>query len=97
MIFSTRWVKTAALALSDNSVRIDDEKLMQEEKLAIILGTEGDGLAIETIADCDYTVKIPMTHGVDSLNVAAASAVAFWQVAEPFRDGVSGFLHSKSH
>ena len=73
--------KTAALALSDNSVRIDDEKLMQEEKLAIILGTEGDGLATETIADCDYTVKIPMTHGVDSLNVAAASAVAFWQLA----------------
>lgn len=73
--------KTAALALSDDSVRIDDEKLMQEEKLAIILGTEGDGLATETIADCDYTVKIPMTHGVDSLNVAAASAVAFWQLA----------------
>lgn len=73
--------KTAALALSDDSVRIDDEKLMKEEKLAIILGTEGDGLATETIADCDYTVKIPMTHGVDSLNVAAASAVAFWQLA----------------
>ena len=73
--------KTAALALSDDSVRIDDEKLMQEEKLAIILGTEGDGLATDTIADCDYTVKIPMTHGVDSLNVAAASAVAFWQLA----------------
>ncbi len=73
--------KTAALALSDNSVRIDNEQLMKEEKLAIILGTEGDGLAIETIANCDYTVKIPMTHGVDSLNVAAASAVAFWQLA----------------
>ena len=72
--------KTAAMALSDDSVRIDDEKLMSEEKLAIILGTEGDGLAAETIADCDYTVKIPMSHGVDSLNVAAASAVAFWQL-----------------
>lgn len=72
--------KTAAMALSDNSVSIDDEKLMSEEKLAIILGTEGDGLATATIADCDYTVKIPMSHGVDSLNVAAASAVAFWQL-----------------
>lgn len=76
--------KTAALALSDNSVRIDNEQLIKEEKLAIILGTEGDGLATETIADCDYTVKIPMTHGVDSLNVAAASAVAFWQLAGIF-------------
>ena len=72
--------KTAAMALSDNSVSIDDPKLMGEDKLAIILGTEGDGLAVETIADCDYTVKIPMSHGVDSLNVAAASAVAFWQL-----------------
>ena len=72
--------KTAAMALSDNSVRIDDPKLMAEEKLAIVLGTEGDGLAEATIAECDYTVKIPMTHGVDSLNVAAASAVAFWQL-----------------
>lgn len=72
--------KTAAMALSDDSVSIDDEKLMSEEKLAIILGTEGDGLATATIADCDYTVKIPMSHGVDSLNVAAASAVAFWQL-----------------
>lgn len=72
--------KTAAMALSDNSVSIDDEKLMAEDKLAIILGTEGDGLADETIADCDYTVKIPMYHDVDSLNVAAASAVAFWQL-----------------
>ena len=72
--------KTAAMALDDNSVSIDDPDLMQEEKLAIILGTEGDGLAAATIADCDYTVKIPMTHGVDSLNVAAASAVAFWQL-----------------
>ncbi len=72
--------RTAAMALSDQSVSIDDPGLMAEEKLAIILGTEGDGLAATTIADCDYTVKIPMTHGVDSLNVAAASAVAFWQL-----------------
>ena len=72
--------KTAAMALSDNSVSIDDQELMAEEKLAIILGTEGDGLADTTIASCDYTVKIPMSHGVDSLNVAAASAVAFWQL-----------------
>lgn len=72
--------KTAALALSDDSVSIDDPELMAEEKLAMILGTEGDGLAASTIADCDYTVKIPMSHGVDSLNVAAASAVAFWQL-----------------
>ena len=72
--------KTAAMALCDDSVGIDDEKLMAEEKLAIILGTEGDGLATATIADCDYTVKIPMSHGVDSLNVAAASAVAFWHL-----------------
>ena len=72
--------KTAAMALCDESVSIDDETLMSEDKLAIILGTEGDGLATATIADCDYTVKIPMSHGVDSLNVAAASAVAFWQL-----------------
>lgn len=72
--------KTAAMALSDRSVSIDDPQLMAEEKLAIVLGTEGDGLAQATIADCDYTVKIPMSHGVDSLNVAAASAVAFWQL-----------------
>ena len=72
--------KTVAMALRDDSVSIDDEKMMAEEKLAIVLGTEGDGLADHTIADCDYTVKIPMTHGVDSLNVAAASAVAFWQL-----------------
>ena len=65
--------------IENDSVRIDDEKLHAEEKLAIILGTEGDGLAAETMADCDYTVKIPMSHGVDSLNVAAASAVAFWE------------------
>ena len=72
--------KTAAMALTDNSVSIDHPDLLKEDKLAIILGTEGDGLASTTIADCDYTVKIPMTHGVDSLNVAAASAVAFWQL-----------------
>lgn len=72
--------KTAAMALSDNSVSIEDPQLMAEEKLAIVLGTEGDGLAPCTIADCDYTVRIPMSHGVDSLNVAAASAVAFWQL-----------------
>ena len=74
--------KTAAMALDDNSVSIDDPNLMAEEKLAIILGTEGDGLATTTIANCDYTVKIPMAHGVDSLNVAAASAVAFWQLGK---------------
>ena len=72
--------KTAAMALSDNSVSIDDPDLAKEEKLAIILGSEGDGLTDSTIADCDYTVKIPMYHGVDSLNVAAASAVAFWEL-----------------
>lgn len=74
--------KTAAMALTDNSVSIDDEKLLSEEKLAVILGTEGDGLCSETIDSCDYTVKIPMAHGVDSLNVAAASAVAFWQLSK---------------
>lgn len=72
--------KTAAMALTDQSVSIEDPRLMEEEKLAIVLGTEGDGLAEETIASCDYTVRIPMSHGVDSLNVAAASAVAFWQL-----------------
>lgn len=72
--------KTAAMALTDDSVSIDDPRLHSEEKLAIILGTEGDGLAQTTITACDYTVKIPMYHGVDSLNVAAASAVAFWEL-----------------
>ncbi len=72
--------KTAALALSDDSVSIDDPKLMAEERIAMLLGSEGDGLTEATIANCDYTVKIPMYHGVDSLNVAAASAVAFWQL-----------------
>jgi len=72
--------KTAAMALKEDTVNINNPLLMAEEKLAIILGTEGDGLADTTIDGCDYTVKIPMAHGVDSLNVAAASAVAFWQL-----------------
>ena len=72
--------KTAAMALTDNSVSIDHPALALEEKLAIVLGTEGDGLADSTIAACDYTVRIPMSHQVDSLNVAAASAVAFWEL-----------------
>ena len=72
--------QTAAMALNDNSIRIRDPQLTSAEKLAVVLGTEGDGLAENTIASCDFTVKIPMTHGVDSLNVAAASAVAFWQL-----------------
>ena len=72
--------QTAAMALSDIAVDIDDPQLMSAEKLAVFLGTEGDGLSRQTITDCDYTVCIPMAHGVDSLNVAAASAVAFWQL-----------------
>ena len=72
--------KTAAMALQHDTVAIDDRELLSEEKLAIVLGNEGDGLSAQTIAACDYTVKIPMSHGVDSLNVAAASAVAFWQL-----------------
>ena len=79
--------QTAAMALTDDSVSIDDKNLMAEEKLAIVLGTEGEGLAKRTIATCDYTVKIPMMHGVDSLNVAAASAVAFWQLGMAKTDG----------
>lgn len=74
--------KTAAMALRDDSLSIDDPRLLAEEKLAVVLGTEGDGLAAETIARCDYTVRIPMAHGVDSLNVAAASAVAFYQLGK---------------
>ncbi len=74
--------RTAAMALREESISIDDEALMSEKKLAVILGTEGDGLANQTIADCDYTVRIPMAHGVDSLNVAAAGAVAFWQLGK---------------
>ena len=72
--------RTAAMALRDDSVRLDDPRLMQGEKLAVVMGTEGDGLADATIAACDFTVRIPMHHGVDSLNVAAASAVAFYQL-----------------
>ena len=79
--------KTAAMALSDNSLTIYDRQLAEVEKLAIVLGTEGDGLAAGTIAECDYTVRIPMSHGVDSLNVAAASAVAFYQL---------GLMHSQA-
>jgi tRNA G18 (ribose-2'-O)-methylase SpoU len=70
--------KTAAMALRHDTVSISDEKLGSEQRLAVILGTEGEGLKEETILSCDYTIKIPMAHGVDSLNVAAASAVAFW-------------------
>jgi len=72
--------KTAAMALTDKSISMEDPALPRVEKLAVVLGTEGDGLVHQTIADCDYTVRIPMAHGVDSLNVAAASAVAFWQL-----------------
>jgi tRNA G18 (ribose-2'-O)-methylase SpoU len=72
--------RTAAMALREDSLSIDDPQLAAEERLAVILGSEGDGLTDGTIADCDYTVRIPMSHGVDSLNVAAASAVAFWQL-----------------
>lgn len=75
--------KTVALALTDRSVSIDDPLLAAEPRLALVLGTEGDGLAAETISACDYTARIPMSHGVDSLNVAAASAVAFWQLRHP--------------
>lgn len=72
--------KSAAMALSDDSVSVDDPRLAKEERLAIVLGTEGTGLTKQTIADCDYTVRIPMSHGVDSLNVGAAGAIAFWQL-----------------
>ena len=80
--------KTAAIALKSDSLPIYDPRLAKIDKLAIVLGTEGDGLAAGTIADCDYTVLIPMSHGVDSLNVAAASAVAFYQLAA--LDGIDG-------
>lgn len=79
--------KTVAMALKEDSLDIYDPRLQQEDKLAVVLGTEGDGLAAETIAHCDYTVRIPMSHGVDSLNVAAASAVAFFQL---------GLLHDRN-
>ena len=72
--------RTVAMALKDNSLSINDPRLSEEKKLAVIMGTEGDGLSERTISDCDFTVKIPMYHGVDSLNVAAASAVAFYQL-----------------
>ena len=75
--------QTAAMALRDDSLSIRDPQLREAEKLAVVLGTEGDGLAPATIAACDYTVRIPMSHGVDSLNVAAASAVAFFQLGAP--------------
>ena len=78
--------RTAAMALKEDSVSLREERLKKEEKLAIVLGTEGDGLAGRTIADCDYTVMIPMTNGVDSLNVAAASAVAFWELDPLFKE-----------
>ena len=74
--------RTAAMALKQDSVSVDHPALMAEERLAIVLGTEGDGLSEKTIADCDYTVMNPMAHGVDSLNVAAASAVAFWELGK---------------
>lgn len=79
-LLSTMGFKTAAMALRDDSLHIADPRLYAEDKLAVVLGTEGDGLASDTIAHCDYTVRIPMSHGVDSLNVAAASAVAFYQL-----------------
>lgn len=72
--------RTVAMALREDAVSLEDPRLQAQERLAVVLGTEGDGLAADTIADCDYTVRIPMAHGVDSLNVAAASAVAFWQL-----------------
>lgn len=74
--------KTVAMALSQNSIGIDDERLKREKKLALVFGTEGDGLSEHTISECDYVVKIPMYHGVDSLNVAAASTLAFWELRE---------------
>jgi len=70
------------MALSDNSISIDAPELAAEPRLAVVMGTEGDGLPLETIASADYVVRIPMSHGVDSLNVAAASAVAFWQLCK---------------
>ena len=78
--------KTVAMALKDNSISIDDQRLTAENKLAVIMGTEGDGLSDQTIDGCDFTVKIPMYHGVDSLNVAAASAVAFYQLGKKSKD-----------
>ena len=68
------------MALRSDTVTVDDPRVMGADRLAVVLGTEGDGLLPSTIEECDYTIKIPMSHGVDSLNVAAASAVAFWQL-----------------
>ena len=73
---------TAAMALRSNTITIDDTRLTDADKLAVVLGTEGEGLKSSTIDECDHTIKIPMSHGVDSLNVAAASAVAFWQLGK---------------
>ena len=79
--------RTAAMALTDHSISIDNHALASESKLAIVMGTEGDGLSPETIAEADYVVRIPMSHGVDSLNVAAAAAVAFWELRDTrFKD-----------
>ena len=82
--------KTAAMALREDSIRLNDPRLTAEPKLAVVMGTEGDGLAADTIARCDYTVMIPMSHGVDSLNVAAASAVAFYQLGLMSQGGANG-------
>ncbi len=84
-----RGFRLAALALREDTLSVDDPRLAREDKLALVLGTEGEGLAEQTIAGCDYTVKIPMDHGVDSLNVAAASAVAFWEIRREERKGKS--------
>lgn len=78
--------KTVAMALKDNSLSVNDPRLTEEKKLAVVMGTEGDGLSDSTISGCDFTVKIPMYHGVDSLNVAAASAVAFYQLGNKNND-----------
>lgn len=83
--------RTVAMALSEDSISLEDPVLQAQERLAVVLGTEGDGLAVNTIADCDYTVRIPMAHGVDSLNVAAASAVAFWQLGRRQRPNSGTF------
>ena len=77
--------KTVAMALTDRSVSLDDEALKAEPRLAIVMGTEGDGLLHDTITACDYVARIPMKHGVDSLNVASAAAVAFWELRKPMQ------------
>ena len=78
--------RTAAMALSQDALKMDDPRLKEEKRLAVVLGTEGDGLAPQTVAACDYVVRIPMAHGVDSLNVAAASAVAFWEITKEIEE-----------